>query len=112
VPVRWVKIRQYAGPFEVEEEWRWGGTHYQRTALDWLANFAAHAEVDRSRAAHGLWQRHAPAEAALAAGSSSLPRACSATPARTNGRQPLPDESSRDSGSIRSQATELDVTIR
>jgi cyclopropane-fatty-acyl-phospholipid synthase len=32
-------IRQYAGLFEVEEEWRWSGEHYQRTALDWLANF-------------------------------------------------------------------------
>ena len=25
--------------FEVESEWRWSGQHYQRTALDWLANF-------------------------------------------------------------------------
>lgn len=25
--------------FEVESEWRWSGEHYQRTALDWLANF-------------------------------------------------------------------------
>ncbi|MFK0332945.1 SAM-dependent methyltransferase [Rhizobium sp. NPDC090275] len=25
--------------FEVEREWRWSGTHYSRTALDWLANF-------------------------------------------------------------------------
>lgn len=25
--------------FEVEDEWRWSGTHYRRTALDWLANF-------------------------------------------------------------------------
>jgi cyclopropane-fatty-acyl-phospholipid synthase len=23
---------------EVEKEWRWSGTHYQRTALDWLGN--------------------------------------------------------------------------
>jgi cyclopropane-fatty-acyl-phospholipid synthase len=34
-------IRQYAGMFEVEKEWRWSGTHYQRTALDWLAGFDA-----------------------------------------------------------------------
>jgi cyclopropane-fatty-acyl-phospholipid synthase len=34
-------IRQYADLFEVEKEWRWSGTHYQRTALDWLANFDA-----------------------------------------------------------------------
>ena len=32
-------VRQYADLFEVEKEWRWSGTHYQRTALDWLANF-------------------------------------------------------------------------
>ena len=25
--------------FAVEREWRWSGTHYRRTALDWLANF-------------------------------------------------------------------------
>lgn len=25
--------------FKVEQEWRWSGTHYRRTALDWLANF-------------------------------------------------------------------------
>lgn len=31
--------------FEVEEQWRWSGVHYERTALDWLANF------DRERAA-------------------------------------------------------------
>ena len=34
-------IRQYADIFEVEKEWRWSGAHYQRTALDWLANFDA-----------------------------------------------------------------------
>ncbi|MBK9999638.1 MAG: class I SAM-dependent methyltransferase [Sphingomonadales bacterium] len=25
--------------FDVEEQWRWSGTHYARTARDWLANF-------------------------------------------------------------------------
>jgi cyclopropane-fatty-acyl-phospholipid synthase len=25
--------------FSVEQQWRWSGTHYQRTAMDWLANF-------------------------------------------------------------------------
>ena len=36
-------IRQYADLFSIEKEWRWSGTHYQRTAMDWLANFDAHA---------------------------------------------------------------------
>jgi cyclopropane-fatty-acyl-phospholipid synthase len=37
-------IRQYADLFEVEKEWRWSGTHYQRTAIAWLANFDAHRD--------------------------------------------------------------------
>jgi cyclopropane-fatty-acyl-phospholipid synthase len=32
-------IRQYGDLFAIEKEWRWSGTHYQRTALDWLASF-------------------------------------------------------------------------
>jgi cyclopropane-fatty-acyl-phospholipid synthase len=31
--------------FQVETEWHWSGTHYRRTALDWLANFDT--EIDR-----------------------------------------------------------------
>jgi cyclopropane-fatty-acyl-phospholipid synthase len=37
-------IRQYQDLFEVEKEWRWSGTHYQRTAQDWLANFDSHRD--------------------------------------------------------------------
>jgi cyclopropane-fatty-acyl-phospholipid synthase len=37
-------IRQYSDLFEVEKEWCWSGTHYQRTALDWLGNFDAHRD--------------------------------------------------------------------
>jgi cyclopropane-fatty-acyl-phospholipid synthase len=37
-------IRQYSDLFEVEQEWRWSGTHYQRTAIDWLGNFDAHRD--------------------------------------------------------------------
>jgi cyclopropane-fatty-acyl-phospholipid synthase len=56
-------IRQYADLFEVEKEWRWSGTHYQRTALHWLANFDAHREEvdDVLRPVYGrdtnLWMR-------------------------------------------------------
>jgi cyclopropane-fatty-acyl-phospholipid synthase len=38
-------IRQYADIFAIEKEWRWSGTHYQRTAIDWLANFDAHRDA-------------------------------------------------------------------
>ena len=37
-------IRTFGDLFEVEEEWRWSGVHYQRTARDWLANFDARQE--------------------------------------------------------------------
>ncbi len=41
-------IRQYADLFEVEKEWRWSGTHYRRTAHDWLDNFDSHRdEIER-----------------------------------------------------------------
>jgi cyclopropane-fatty-acyl-phospholipid synthase len=32
-------IREFADIFAVEAEQRWSGTHYERTALQWLANF-------------------------------------------------------------------------
>ena len=38
---------QFPDLFTIEKEWRWNGRHYERTALDWLANFDAHqAEID------------------------------------------------------------------
>ena len=41
-------IYRFPNLFEVEQEWRWSGVHYQRTALDWLANFDANKrETDR-----------------------------------------------------------------
>ena len=49
--------------FEVESEWRWSGQHYQRTALDWLANFDSRPRVVEAilRATYGgdwaLWRR-------------------------------------------------------
>ena len=56
-------IRQYADLFEVEQEWRWSGEHYRRTALDWLANFDANRAAIESvlRGVYGeetaLWLR-------------------------------------------------------
>ncbi|MGI2033267.1 SAM-dependent methyltransferase [Rhizobium panacihumi] len=49
--------------FQVEQEWRWSGMHYRRTAMDWLANFDR--EIDRIKPIFarvygkdaGLWQR-------------------------------------------------------
>ncbi len=31
--------------FTVESEWRWPGVHYQKTAMDWLANFDHESET-------------------------------------------------------------------
>jgi cyclopropane-fatty-acyl-phospholipid synthase len=36
-------LRHVADAFEIEAEWRWNGTHYRRTAEDWLANFDRNA---------------------------------------------------------------------
>ncbi|NTF08213.1 class I SAM-dependent methyltransferase [Agrobacterium rubi] len=30
---------RFEDTYDVEEEWRWSGEHYRRTAMDWLANF-------------------------------------------------------------------------
>jgi cyclopropane-fatty-acyl-phospholipid synthase len=35
---------RFSDLFEVEEEWRWSGENYARTANDWLSNFDAHAD--------------------------------------------------------------------
>ena len=38
--------RRFPDLFEVEDDWAWDGTHYERTALDWLSNFdAREAEI-------------------------------------------------------------------
>lgn len=38
-------MRQYSDLFEVEQDWRWSGAHYQRTALDWLAAMDAQPDA-------------------------------------------------------------------
>lgn len=49
--------------FAVEDEWRWSGTHYQQTALDWLGNFDRDIDHIRPllRGVYGddahLWER-------------------------------------------------------
>ena len=87
-------IRQYADLFEVEKEWRWGGEHYQRTALDWLRNFDANrTEIEGIlRGVYG--ERYRAVDAALAL---VLPRHRRDVRLRRRqrmGRQPLPDEGS------------------
>jgi cyclopropane-fatty-acyl-phospholipid synthase len=38
-------IRQFADYFTIEDEWRWNGSHYARTAQDWLKNFDHNADT-------------------------------------------------------------------
>lgn len=32
-------IRQFSDIYQVEAEWRWSGTHYEKTAMHWLENY-------------------------------------------------------------------------
>ncbi|MCJ8055813.1 cyclopropane-fatty-acyl-phospholipid synthase family protein [Shinella curvata] len=32
-------VREFGDSFTVEQDWRWNGRHYERTARDWLDNF-------------------------------------------------------------------------
>ncbi len=56
-------IRQFPDLFTVEAEWRWDGTHYARTLLDWLGNYDRYeSEIDPIfRSVYGaearLWKR-------------------------------------------------------
>ena len=40
-------VRRFPDLFQVEAEWVWSGTHYQQTAMDWLANFDARIDTIR-----------------------------------------------------------------
>jgi cyclopropane-fatty-acyl-phospholipid synthase len=37
-------IHRFADLYAVEEEWRWSGAHYEKTARQWLANFDHNAD--------------------------------------------------------------------
>jgi cyclopropane-fatty-acyl-phospholipid synthase len=37
-------IHHFPDLFAVENEWRWNGLHYKRTAMDWLANYDRNAK--------------------------------------------------------------------
>ncbi|MEI7713557.1 MAG: cyclopropane-fatty-acyl-phospholipid synthase family protein [Rhodospirillales bacterium] len=56
-------IRHVANDFKVEQDWRWNGGHYARTARDWLANFDRNESEIRTvlRSVYGpdanLWKR-------------------------------------------------------
>jgi cyclopropane-fatty-acyl-phospholipid synthase len=56
-------IEQFDDLFELEQDWRWSGEHYRRTAEDWLANFDRNREdIDKVlRQVYGadaaLWRR-------------------------------------------------------
>lgn len=41
-------MREFGESFLAEKDWRWSGTHYERTALDWLKNFDANRTAIRS----------------------------------------------------------------
>ncbi|MET0277634.1 MAG: cyclopropane-fatty-acyl-phospholipid synthase family protein [Pseudorhodoplanes sp.] len=51
--------RHFADLFTVEEDWLWDGTHYQRTALDWLSNFDARRQ-DIMPVLNGVYGAQAP----------------------------------------------------
>lgn len=56
-------MRQFPDLFEVEQDWRWSGTHYEKTALHWLANYDRNIAAIRPvlKAVYGdkapLWHR-------------------------------------------------------
>jgi cyclopropane-fatty-acyl-phospholipid synthase len=56
-------IRQYADLLEIEEQWRWSGTHYKRTADHWLQNMDANEDeirrlmYDVYKGEQALWTR-------------------------------------------------------
>ena len=41
-------MQQFPDLFTVAQEWQWSGTHYERTAEDWLRNFDANRDTIRT----------------------------------------------------------------
>ena len=41
-------IRQFPELFAVEQEWRWNGVHYRKTAQHWLEKFDGHDDAIRA----------------------------------------------------------------
>lgn len=77
-------IRQYGDIFTIEKEWRWSGTHYQRTATEWLANFDAHRDRILLACATSMATRPV-CGCGAGAGSSSRHQACSVAPTERSG---------------------------
>jgi Mycolic acid cyclopropane synthetase len=77
-------IGQFSDPFSLEEDWRWSGEHYARTAKAWLANYDRHAGgiAQTMRAVYG---QDARLGAGAGACSSWPPQASSATLAGARG---------------------------
>jgi len=51
-------IGQFEELFELEADWSWNGAHYEKTALDWLANYDANAG-EIMRVLRGVYGRRA-----------------------------------------------------
>ena len=66
-------IRQYADLFAVEKEWRWSGTHYQRTARGLAGEFRRHRDEIEARAARRSMATTPRCGCGAGAGSSSRP---------------------------------------
>ena len=70
----------------LEDQWRVSGTHYERTANDWLANQDREREAVMAVLTAGLWPAARPPSGSSAGGCSSWPwRSCSVTPAARSG---------------------------
>ena len=85
-------IRHYADLFAVEKEWRWSGTHYQRTAQDWLANFDARHDAIEAILRESPWRGHRVVDAPLALVLSRHRRPVRLRRWQRMGHQPLPAE--------------------